>query len=86
MTLPNMVPVDSSKIKEIGYDAKEEALFVRFKNDNSVWRYWKVILSEFDDLLKAESIGVAHAKLVKNIKKTNRVYEVEDNSGEWIMK
>jgi hypothetical protein len=55
-------PVQSSNVKAVGYDKKRGILIVQFKAPKPdkpapVYEYAKVPRSEYDALLKAESVG-----------------------------
>lgn len=64
MKLPLMFAVVSSNIKEIGYDAEMVQLFVRFSN-GSVFRYDQVPISEYQNLVSAESVGRYFMHMIK---------------------
>ena len=51
-----MVPVSSSNVAAVGYDAEFARLFVEFTN-GATYRYDGVEWGEYDTLLKAESVG-----------------------------
>ena len=53
----NMVAVQSSQIKEVGYDAKKRTLVVRFHNGGKLYRYDSVSKSTHEALMSAESKG-----------------------------
>lgn len=48
--------VNSSSIKSVGYDSDNSILAIEFHN-GSIYHYHDVPSSEFDNLIKAESIG-----------------------------
>lgn len=50
------VPVDSSNVAEIGYDLGSSTLEVMF-NDGSLYQYFDVPESVYDDFVRAESHG-----------------------------
>ena len=60
-----MIPVSSSNVQAIGYDEANQVLFVRF-NNNTVYTYQGVPVSEFNGLQIAPSVG---SYLDANIKK-----------------
>ncbi|ADD67492.1 conserved hypothetical protein [Denitrovibrio acetiphilus DSM 12809] len=64
MSIPEMVPVASSNVAEIGHDANTEVLFIRF-NDGSLYTYKGVPVFEYEGLLSADSVG---SYLHRNIK------------------
>ena len=51
------VPVESSQIKEIGYDEANMVLEVQFKRGNAVYQYVEVPPDVADNLIDAESLG-----------------------------
>jgi len=53
---PTMLKVDSSNVNEIGYDEKENDIFVRFKN-GYLYAYFGVPVNVWEDFLNAESKG-----------------------------
>ncbi len=59
-----MVPVSSSNVQSIGYDENTMALYVNFLN-NALYIYKNVPKLEYDELLRAPSIG---SYLHRNIK------------------
>jgi len=79
MNLPELKPIESSKIKAVGYDLKERALFCQFKSDCSIWRYAPVSKEEFEDMMASESIGIAHGVLVRKLKRVNQLVQVDNH-------
>lgn len=61
---PEMVPVQSSMIREIGYRDASGALVVKF-NDGKTYKFKDVPKKVFTKLLKAGSKGEAFNKMVK---------------------
>jgi hypothetical protein len=59
-----MIPVDSSSIKEVGYDEIESQLHVRFVT-GSLYAYMNVPKELFQELINAESVGKYFAEHVK---------------------
>lgn len=55
--LPEMLPVQSSSVEAIGYDAKARALYVRFLNMGRTYRYAGVTEKVYQELMQAESKG-----------------------------
>ena len=51
-----MIPVNSSNIKAIGYNAENGTLKIQF-NNGRVYEYYGVPKSEFNNLLNASSKG-----------------------------
>lgn len=75
MYLPKMTPVESSKIKAVGFDPVSETLYVQFKTDNSYWSYRKVTQEDYNDMMASESIGVFHGRLARGAKKVTRLLD-----------
>ncbi len=60
----DLVAVNSSSVRGIGYDEDRHALFVRFI-DGELYEYSNVPVAEVIDLLQAESIGWFVNKRIK---------------------
>lgn len=54
--MPEMIPVSSSNVAEIGYDETNQEVYVRFIN-NTLYVYKGVPQYEFDGLRDAPSVG-----------------------------
>lgn len=67
-TIPR-IPVVSSMIRSVGYDAENQTLAVEF-NNGSVYDYGGVPQSEYDNMMSAQSVG---KYFVANIKSVYRV-------------
>ncbi len=73
MSSPNtpllkFIPVKSSQLKEVAYDAASETLYVRFHNTGKVYSYSPVSQEKFDGLLAADSVGkYYHAHIRKAV-------------------
>jgi hypothetical protein len=64
----DMIYVESTNIKAIGYDPETAILTIEFISGN-VYEYYEVPQYEFDGLLSAESKGkYAHKNIYKNYK------------------
>ena len=50
------VEVKSSNISHVYYEAKTEQMFIKFCNGR-IYKYFDVLLYEYDDLIHAKSIG-----------------------------
>lgn len=61
-----MVPVVSSNVAAVGYDAGARALHVRFLN-NRTYVYADVPEGLFDDLLRAPSTGSYLNRVIKGV-------------------
>lgn len=58
MPRPDLIPVESTAVEAVGYDATERELYVRFKGtSDGTYVYAEVSPQEYDDLLEADSIG-----------------------------
>lgn len=62
--IPAMIPVTSRAIKEIGYDASREEMFVRFLNNN-IWAYSPVDQATYTQVRNADSVGRAFNNLIR---------------------
>jgi hypothetical protein len=54
--MPEMFPVASSRIAEMGYDAENAIVYVRF-NDGAVWQYRNVPVDVWSDFVASASKG-----------------------------
>jgi hypothetical protein len=54
--MPEMIPVDSSNLKAIGYDEDTQEVFVEFLN-NSTYKYLDVPQEIFEEFKAADSAG-----------------------------
>jgi hypothetical protein len=66
MNYPQMTPVSSSNVAELGYDPDNQIVYVRFL-DNRLYVYKGVSQSEYDGLLNAPSIGSYLHRNFKNV-------------------
>ena len=64
--LPTMVPVSSSNLESVGYNAETLTLYVRFIG-GGIYSYANVPDDVFNDLLNAASKGKFFATYIKNI-------------------
>lgn len=55
--LPQLLPVESTNIDAVGYDAATRRLYVRFLSSGSTYVYYDVQKAVFEDLLDADSKG-----------------------------
>lgn len=67
-----MIPVSSSNIGSIGYDAQNEIVYVRFLN-NSLYIYKGVSQNEFENLRDAPSLGSHLHRNFKNVYPYERI-------------
>lgn len=72
MKMPQMLPVSSSNVLEIGYSSEDQSVFVRF-TDNSLYRYNGVPPHEFEGLQRAGSIGSYIHRNFKNVYAYERI-------------
>jgi ABC-type arginine transport system ATPase subunit len=63
---PSLTKVESSLIKEIGYDAATQVLTVTFVDQEGVYEYQKVPESVYKELVAAESKGSFFVKSIKD--------------------
>lgn len=70
MNLPSMNSVDSTNLESVGYDGTN--LFVRFKN-GSIYVYFHVPESLYQELLNAESKGKFLNKHIKRVFQYERI-------------
>ena len=68
----NLIPVQSSNLKFIGYDADESTLIVVFHSGSS-YEYSNVSQAEFDNLLASESKGRCLASTIKGKKSYRQI-------------
>lgn len=74
MTTPDLIPVSSSMLQAVGYDAANNALYVRF-NNGKLYRYLDVPSGEYEAMRAADSVG---RYLNGSIKPNYRVELVEE--------
>lgn len=63
--LPEMIPVDSSNIEAIGYDADHRELYVRFIEGNT-YAYSDAPIEAFDEFLRSPSKGSFFNRAIRN--------------------
>jgi len=66
MPQPEMIPVSSSNINEIGYDNENQEVYVRF-NNGGLYIYRNVPETEFEGLRYAPSVGSYIHRNFKNV-------------------
>lgn len=71
--MPDMIPVDSSLIAAVGYDAEEWRLYIEFKRNGAVWRYDDVDQSTADELREAVSIGKYFLRNIKGMYEETKI-------------
>ena len=62
-----MEKVISGRISEIGYDSNESELYIRFKTNNALYKYYDVPMEVFVGLKAALSPGTYFGKEIKGI-------------------
>lgn len=72
MNYPQMTPVSSSNVAELGYDQDNQVVYVRFL-DNRLYVYKGVSQFEYDGLLNAPSIGSYLHRNFKNVYAYERI-------------
>jgi len=70
--IPEMIPVSSSNIAEIGYNEDDQEVYVRFLN-NSLYVYKGVPIFEFEGLRDSPSVGSYINRNYKNVYPYERV-------------
>jgi len=68
----NIIEVVSSNISHVGYDETKGILVVKFKA-GATYEYDKVPVLEFQNLLKAESIGKYFSSKIRNKYVTRKI-------------
>lgn len=63
--MPAMIPVNSTNLMSVGYDAQTQELFIRFRN-GSLYVYANVPQHVYEGLMSAPSHGQYHAAHIKN--------------------
>ena len=64
-TITTLEEVESTMIKEAGYDEATQVLTVKFVNGDEIYEYKNVPKSVYDELMAAESKGSYFAKNIK---------------------
>jgi hypothetical protein len=59
--------VQSSVIRSVGYDAAASVLEIEFVDSRSVYAYYDVPLSVYEELVTADSMGVYFNDFVKDL-------------------
>lgn len=67
-----MIEVNSSNVGAVGYDYKNQTLYIRFLN-STVYIYKGVPINEFEGLRKAVSIGSYLHRNIKNLYPYERI-------------
>lgn len=74
-----MLPVSSSQLKSIGYDAETSTLYVEFLK-GTVYKYNHVPQGVYDQFVAAESAGKYFGGFIKGIYEYERMEEVVDKN------
>lgn len=56
--------VESSVLKSVGYDKDKKVLEIELVN-NAIYKYYKVPVSEYTNLMKSSSLGEYYNKRIK---------------------
>ncbi len=56
--------VESSVLKSVGYDKDKKVLEIELVN-NAIYKYYKVPVSEYTNLMKSSSVGEYYNKRIK---------------------
>lgn len=72
----NFFPVSSSQIKGYHYDKKKSELFLKFRNQD-IWKYSNVESDEFNEFIRAESLGRYFHQNIRDKKPSIKCYEEE---------
>lgn len=70
--MPEMIPVVSSNVSAVGYEASNQTVYVRF-SDGKMYIYKGVPEIEFDNLKNAPSVGSYLHRNYKNVYPYERV-------------
>ena len=70
--MPQMTPVSSSNVAEVGYDEETQEVYVRFLN-GSLYVYKGVPKFEYEGLLNAPSVGSYLHRNFKNVYPYERI-------------
>ena len=60
------VQVESSSLSAVAYDTVHQLLYVKFKEDNTIYLYYDVPVSIYNDLVQATSIGGFYSRNVRD--------------------
>jgi len=72
MSIPDMIPVESSNVESVGYDEASETVYVRYLN-GTLYIYKGVPKREFENLKDAPSIGSYLHRNYKNVYPYERI-------------
>jgi len=72
MNIPEMTPVSSSNVAQIGYNEDEQLVYVEFLNGN-IYMYKGVPQHEYDNLLTSSSVGSYLHRNFKNVYPYERI-------------
>jgi hypothetical protein len=70
--MPDMIPVSSSNVAELGYDVENQIVYIRFLNQ-ALYIYKGVPEPEFENLKNAPSIGSYLHRNFKNVYPYERI-------------
>ena len=68
-----MVPVSSSQIEAVGFNAATNQLRIRFLKNGSLYEYDNVDQATFDGLVNAPSVGSYFGAVIKGVNPYRRI-------------
>jgi hypothetical protein len=77
--MAKMIPVESSMLKSVGYDAATHVLTVQFKNSAFVHSTLDVPTEVHAELMAADSVGAAYNRLVRGKFTRGSITQVSDD-------
>lgn len=79
-----MIPVQSSKIKAVGYDHANKNMYTEFMNGD-VFVYFRITPEQYKELMNAKSIGVHHGVMMKGKTRPHDFSRMTNIGGRWAM-
>ncbi|MGO4496478.1 KTSC domain-containing protein [Paenibacillus sp. 2RAB27] len=61
----DFIPVVSSNIAAVGYDAIQNILHIQFIGKETTYKYYGVPVETFDEMMAAPSVGSFYARRIK---------------------
>lgn len=68
-----MIPVVSSQIAAVGYDADTQKMRIRFAKGGQLYEYDECTQEEFSGLVSAASVGQTFASTIKGVKPYRKI-------------
>ena len=65
VSVMNMIPVDSTTLRSVGYDAERLLLQIEFQN-HSLYQYFNVPATAYEELLHASSKGACFNRTIRS--------------------